>query len=335
VIEAKDVDFHPPIADEPEWAEVISCGFSIPERDLNVRIYLLFRSQFGVAQSSITMISSDALHPWQADYADFRPHLPGPTSLRDFELRNGLSFETITPHQSWRLAFDDGEDTAFDVRFDALMKPYSPFEPNDNPLATGRPAMVDHFEQSGRYTGWLKLRGELFQVDSIRMMNHGWGPRRDRNYHGPTGSQGRTWLHAHFADGYAVFGMWSFHLDRPDALSLIYGYVLSNGNVIGLVGGEARVSHDADRYPVVVEIEVRDHAGTVHHLASEPVHRAIWSSWPNMTTFCVFARWRSDGHGEGFGDVLEFTEIASLTLHNAREKSQNHDFEVSHQPAVR
>jgi hypothetical protein len=33
--------------------------------------------------------------------------------------------------------------------------------------------------------------------------------------------------------------------------------------------------------------------------------------------------------------VLEFTEIASLTLHNAREKSQNHDFEVSHQPAVR
>lgn len=333
MIEAKDADFHPPIAGEAEWAEVVSCGFSIPERQLNVRIYLFFRPQFGVVQTAITMISSDALQPWHADYADFRPHLPIPASLRDFTLGNGLSFETISAHQSWRVSFDDGEGTAFDVRFDALMAPYSPFDPNDNPLATGRPAMIGHFEQSGRYTGWLKLRGELLQVDGVRMMNHGWGPRRDRHFHGPTGSEGRTWLHAHFVDGYAVFGMWSFQLDRPDRLKLIYGYALSNGEVSGLVEGKACVSHDADGYPVAVDVEVRDRAGSVHHLVSEAIHRAIWSSWPNMTTFCVFARWQADGHGEGHGDVLEFTEIASLTLLNSRKKGRHRDLEASPRPA--
>lgn len=321
MIEERDADFHPPAANEPEWAEVVSCGFSIPQRQLNVRIYLLFRPQFGVVQTSLTMISDDALQPWQADYADFRPHLPMPASLRDFKLANGLSFQTLVPHQRWRVAFDDGEDTAFDVQFDALMAPYSPFEPADNPLASGKPAMVDHFEQSGRYTGWLRLRGEQFDVDSIRMMNHGWGPRRDRRYHGPTGSQGRSWLHAHFEDGYAVFGLWAFQLDRPETLNLIYGYVISDGEVSGLAAGQATVRHDGDHYPVEVQLEVRDRAGNVHKLVSEAIHRAIWSSWPNMTTFCVFTRWQAEGHGPGFGDVLDFTEVASLALLHAREKA--------------
>ncbi len=317
ILEA-DADFHAPAPDEPEWAEVFSATFSNPDRGLNTRVYLLFRPQFGVVQTSVAIIGRDALQGWQADYADYRPHVPCPPSLRNFELANGLSLETLSPHSSWRLRFDDGERVAFDVRFDALMAPYSPYDPRDNPRGGPAPPLVGHFEQSGRFTGSMRLRDGPIAVDSISMMNHGWGPRWDRGYHGPTGSRGMTWLHAHFPDGYAVYGLWTFDLAAPHALSLVYGYVQSAGRVSGLAKGHATAEHDDERYPVAIELTVEDRSGTSHSLRSRPVHRSIWSSWPNMVTFCVFASWTAEGRSDGHGDIMEFTEIASLTADYAR-----------------
>jgi hypothetical protein len=322
MIQEADVDFHPTAPDEPEWAEAFSADFSVPEQDINVRVYLLFRPQYGVVQTSVSITSRDALQPWHADYADFRPHVPCPPSLRQYTLANGLSFETLAPHQTWRLSFDDGEDTSFDVQFDALMKPYSPFDPDDNPRAGDQPPLVNHFEQSGRYIGWVKLRGQKSVVDSVSMMNHGWGLRRDRRQHGPTGSRGMTWLHAHFPSGEAIYGSWYFDLASPERLSLAYGYVLTQGKASGLIEGEGTVLHDADGYPIDVKVFVRDKIGNEHRLRSRAIHRSIWASWPNMTTFCVFAQWTGSDGLRGYGEIMEFTEIASLTQLRSRKSER-------------
>lgn len=313
MIDAVDTDYHAPIAGDPEWAEVLSLGFCVPEKKLNVRTYTLFRKQFGVAQTSVTMVSRDALTPWQANYADFRSHAPAPNSLHTFKLINGLSLETITPHQKWMLRFQDkGSDVYFEVECTAIGSPYSPFDSKQNPLFRSYPNGIGHFEQSVRATGSLHLNGQDIEINSWTIKNHGWGPRRDRQISAVANVSGICWLHAHFSDGSAIFGNWVFDISNPYGFKLMYGYALKNGKVVGLSSGTAKAYYDNDNYPIKIKLNVIDAEGKTYALTSRSLHRSIWSAWPNVMSKCVFAEWTTDDQRIGHGDILQFTNIHDM-----------------------
>jgi hypothetical protein len=341
MITAADAEFHQPDGPDPTWGETNFFGFYSATEPLNVGVYTLFRPNLGVVLSTISMNSGDAIQPWRADFCDHQAQLPipEPRSLASYTLANGLSVTTIEPNQQWNIAYDDGDGTAIDVTYRALMPAFDIHDPAMDPIAaaqqqaarkaseSGREASGfawgtaynGHFDQTGRVIGQVTLRGRRIPIDCVSTMDHSWGPRRER------GGPNMSWLHAHFGDDYAVHAIFSFdEQDGGQVLTLAHGYALVGGQVHGLASGSGRITRDEEFFARRVELTLVDATGSVHELTGSGMTRFPWQAWPNMVGFNVLARWAAPAPASrdrvGYGEIQDFVDLTRLTAMHSRSR---------------
>ena len=320
-----DADFHEPDSADPTWSETNYFAFYDPASRLNVGLYALFRTALGTVGSTICMNSGNALTPWEADFCDMRSSLPipHPRSLREYRLANSLHVRTVVPNRVWELRYDDGQGTEVDVRWDALMPGFDIHDPAQDPMAAAAThaqaegkfawgtAYNGHFDQTGRATGTVRIRGQAYAIDCVSTMDHSWGPRTER------GAPPMCWLGAHFSPDFAMHAIFSFDpAPNPTELRLTHGYVLEAGEVFGLKAGSGRTARRSDRYADTLDVTVVDRADRSWRLTGTGLSTFPWLCWPNMVGFNVLARWECAGK-VGYGELYDFVELPSLTALNA------------------
>lgn len=325
MIAARDVEFHAPDPAQSDWAETNFFGFYNAERRLNIGVYALFRTNLRTVNSTICMNSGFAVTPWEADYADYQSVLPMAMdcSLSDYALGNGLKVRCLDPNMRWEILFDDGQGTSIDVLYESIMPPFDIHDPDMDPMvgvaggdfAWGT-AYNGHFDQTGRFTGSVTLRGEEVPIDCVSTMDHSWGPRPER------GAPNMTWLHAHFSEDLAFHAIFSFDpRENGTHLSLTHGYVVERGRVSGLKAGTGKVRRTRDRYTTSVELSLVDRNDHRWKLYGEGMTSFPWQCWANMVSFNVLGRWQMNGM-VGFGEIQDFFELPQLTRLNADQGSR-------------
>ncbi len=323
VIKESDAEFHPFRPDQYNWAETNYFGFYNTQAHLNVGVYALFRPNLGVVSSTICINSKRARTPWEADFCDYQVALPMPTnnSLLDYELANSLRVRCTRANSDWQIRYDDGEGTTINVEYAALMPGFDINDPDQDPMcASGSEAgkfswgnaYDGHFDQTGRVTGEVSVRGESYAIDCVSTMDHSWGPRPER------GKPNMSWLHAHIDNETALHAILSFDADVDDTqLSLAHGYALSGGHVYGLAAGSGTVARGPDRFADSIVLEFKDSRGEAHQLSGQALTNFPWQCWPNMIAFNVLAHWKYNER-EAYGEVQEFFELPKLNRLNAR-----------------
>jgi hypothetical protein len=318
MITDKDAEFHEDETNDPTWGETNYFGFYSAEEPLNIGVYTLFRPNLGVVQTTVCMNSGDAVQPWRADFCDLQSHvpIPEPRSLSSFTLANGLTIETLSPNDKWKIGYDDGEGTTIDVVYTSLMPAFDIQDPEMDPITAAKnagegfawgTAYNGHFDQTGHYEGQVSIRGRTVPIDCTSTMDHSWGPRAER------GGPNMSWLHAHFSDDYAIHAIFSF--DETTAgreLTLMHGYALRDGKVSGLAAGTGVTVRDEEFFARTVEFTVLDADGNEHHVVGRGMTRFPWQCWPNMVGFNVLAQWHSAGL-TGYGEIQDFVDVTRLT----------------------
>ena len=320
MIENADADFHETEASDPTWAETNFFGFYNAAATLNIGVYALFRPNLGIVSSTICMNSRRASTPWEADFCDMRASLPipKPYNLRDYRLLNSLSVRCTKPNEAWEIRYDDGAGTTIDVTYEAMMPPFDIHDPVMDPMAakaqaaaaqgnfTWGSAYNGHFDQTGYFRGNVSIRGTSHAIDCISTMDHSWGPRAER------GAPNMSWLHAHFGDDLVMHAIFSFDAAKgARQLSLAHGYVVDNGELVGLKAGSGETSRERDRYAREIELAVTDARDREWRLRGRGLTTFPWFPWPNMVGFNVLASWECDGK-RGFGEVQDFFELPQL-----------------------
>ena len=325
-----DAEFHP-AEDDPTWAETNYFGFFNPEHNLNVGVYGLFRPNLGIVGSTICINSGRAVTPWEADFCDLRSSLPIPDSLLDYELLNSLHVRCTNPNQTWLINYDDGEGTTIDVTWDALMPAFDIQDPDMDPMCAAATNADDagkfawgtayngHFDQTGKVTGTVSVRGKSYDIDCVSTMDHSWGPRPER------GKPNMSWLHAHFSEELAVHAIFGFDgTTNGTELWLAHGYVLEKGAVYGLKAGTGRTERPQERYPESVALDITDSADRTFTLHGRALTTFPWQCWPNMVAFNSLAEWTIEGGGgattvagTGHGEIMDFFEVPMLTALNS------------------
>ncbi len=325
MIEDADADFHETDAADPTWAETNFFGFYNAEAKLNIGVYALFRPNLGIVGSTICMNSRRANTPWEADFCDMRASLPipKPYNLRDYTLLNSLRVRCTKPNARWEISYDDGAGTTIDVTYEAIMPAFDIHDPHMDPMAAAAQAAAaqgnfawgtaynGHFDQTGRFSGSVSIRGTAYPIDCISTMDHSWGPRAER------GSPNMSWLHAHFGEDLAAHVIFSFDPSNGGrVLGLAHGYVVDGGELLGLKAGSGYTTRVCDRYADETQLELTDSRDRVWRLRGRGLTTFPWFPWPNMVGFNVLATWECAGR-TGYGEIQDFFELPQLNGLNA------------------
>ncbi|MGI4895550.1 MAG: DUF7064 domain-containing protein [Janthinobacterium lividum] len=326
MIRDDDVQFHPPTADDPLWAEtnyfgLYVAGEHIPH-PINIGVYGLFREPLGVVGSTVSVNSRRVTLPWAADYWDAWEHLvvPEPHDLANYRLANGLSVVCREPNRVWDVDYSDpAAELELHFTFTGLMDPYDINDPDMDPMAarqdmdkTWGHAYAGHFDLTGGVEGELSLRGQRHAIDCVSTMDHSWGVRAERQ------TSRLCWLHAHVGRDLAVHGLFDFSTDAgpdsPSPLRLTHGYVLAGGEVRGLSGGGG-TTRRSGFYPEHVDLDVTDVTGQRWQLHGEAHTTFPWQAWPGSVGHNALLKWSVDG-GEGartgWGEVMDFIGLGEL-----------------------
>lgn len=313
MIQASDAALHPPTSDDPLWAETNYFGFYLAEADLNVGVYALFRPNQEVALSTVTMNSRRTAVHWEAEYCDMQMHLPMEKGfdLCDYHLANGLSVRSGEPNMAWDIDYDDGDGTEIHVAYRSLMAPFDIHDPDQDPMvvrhdATWGQAYNGHFDQTGHFRGEVILRGKRMPVDGVSTMDHSWGPRGERHAHE------MSWFGAHFSEDLAMHGIFSFEPgDGGQALRLLHGYVLEDGEVFGLAAGSGKTLR-RNWFPEETVVDVTDRAGRQWTFRGQAQTSFPWHAWPNVVGFNSLMRWEDRNGRAGRGEIMDFLGMETL-----------------------
>ena len=314
MITARDVRRHEPPTNDPTFAETNYFGFYMPEEGINCAIYVLLRPNVGVALSAVALIQGENASHYDALYCDYQVHLPMPAGdLDDFELANGLKIKAVDPPAGYEIDYVGYGGTEVHVAYEALMPPYDINDVEMDPIAAAEQgeaagwdaAYKGHYDQTGEFTGEVRVRGKSYNVNCVSTMDHSWGVRPEMDL--PTIS----WLHAHFGRDLAVHCIFSIDPYRTDEMApFAYGYILEDGEVYGLTGGKGRASRD--RFQLnTIELDVTDVRGKRFNVTGNTIANCPWVAWPGICDFQSLVRWELAGR-IGYGEVQDVLPVSYI-----------------------
>ena len=231
---AADDHLHSAQMDDDWWAtETAWFSFHNPERALGGWFYTMVRPNIGTVAGGAWVWDASAHLPWEALYsANYSAQeLPDDLDLTDCTLPNGVSIRVLEPCQRYALGYHDEGRFSADLQFAGVMPP--------EPLtAVGSTfGSAHHFDQFGRVTGTLQLHGEDIAIDCIGMRDRTWGRRpedRPRQAAYVTGA----------ADAGNSFLAVTNTRDEGDLVA--YGFLMRDGEIASLSGGERRLERDPE-----------------------------------------------------------------------------------------
>jgi len=295
---AADDHFHPGETEDRSWTETAWFAAAVPERQMVIWTYPLFRSELGVMSCGVYVWGPGAEELWQLPYYRHWWHLPIPEGidLADFTLPNGLRYEVLEPLTAYRVAYADGDEIELDFTFRALQPPHGV-----GVVAGGR----GHLDQFGRVTGEMTLAGERIEIDCVEMRDRTWGPRRE--------SRKRTFLtYSYGADRDANGFHFSARYDEAkDRSEILTGFLLRAGAAQPLAEGTCAVERDEAGRPERVRIEARAEDGEEYEAIGTVLSRLSQPSTP-WYVWVSLVRWRLPDGSEVYGEHQDTWSPAAL-----------------------
>jgi hypothetical protein len=220
----------------------------LPEEQIAVQIYVWVDGH-GIAGRQVAVYVPD-----RTDNLVFNTYGVdlGPNTDFDNWTCDGLTVRLPEPLRSAEITFDN-DDVALRYAFTARHRPFS-YQENPN----GCPSWManNRFEQSGRATGVLRVRGrEIPFRDVWAHRDHSWGRRHWNMVHH------WKWLVAGVPSGTELNAM--FHIARGEPG--VNGHILRDGEPVALVDGRCRATYDAEMGQLRLEADLVDvRAGRTH-----------------------------------------------------------------------
>lgn len=318
MITPSDIEFHTPANADYLWAETNYFAFSVPEENLLVSVYVVYRKGLGVMSADVTVFGAVVDNRAECLYVDNHQHLPAPERLTDLSTPNGLKIRTTSP-RDYRIDYVGFDDTEIHVDFKGLMEPFDIHDPAHSPKATPHDAKAKvegsgfgsgyggHFDLTCHVTGTLKVRGKEYQVDCIETMDHSWGPRPET--HMPS----IGWMHAHFSKDLALHWILLCDYQKPvgQQQTLAHGYVMENGQVYGLT--DLKISTIRNGVVTVAHtVEATDVRGKVWRLHGTVQVGSPWVCYISTMVYVCNMRWTLPDGSIGYGVSQENHAIQLL-----------------------
>jgi hypothetical protein len=279
----EDDMFHAPPVDDPWWTETVWFSWMVPERGILGYFYPVFRANLGVQFGGVLVVDPSATLPWELPCFDWTWHLPLTElpDLRDCSVVDGLRLRCHEPGRVFQFGFES-EDVALDLTYEAVMRPL---------LTRGAPPFDhgSHIDQPGRVTGSFTLRGEAIDVDCYAMRDRSWGVRKG----GRGGRQPKVgYCHATASPD---SGFLTISVDRKGHDGIIRGYLVRDGEWVGLQEGVRTVERDAHHRPAVIHLEAVDEWGRPMEATGRPLSRQVFTAYPSMFCWNSLVEWDFDG----------------------------------------
>jgi len=288
---------------EPDWTETSWWSFNVPDRAVAGWLYVQVRPNLKTVAGGAFVYDRRAHLPWELPYfAMFAHHpLPDALDLRSVTLKSGVSIRCVEPGMRYALGyrFRDHTDFLADLEFEGLTPPV--------PYLKGAPPFVggsSHFDQHGRVTGTLSLRGEEIDVDCFAVRDRSWGRR-------PELAGRRSRLSYCFGTSSSTDGFLAFCRptdDDPlaDVEHLGSGYLLRDGVLRRLADGTRVATRDPSTGAVsTIELAATDEDGRALAVAGDAVSRMFL---PN-NHLCINTLVRWDG-GAAWGEDQDVWPVA-------------------------
>ncbi|MCA9509664.1 MAG: hypothetical protein KC560_03095 [Myxococcales bacterium] len=286
-----DDRFHPPTSDDPFWTETCWFTFAVPERRLSGQLYPFFRPNQGVTSGGAFFWDESGSQIWNCLYAKNLWHLPIPEGqdLTDIRLANGIHYRCLEPLRKYELHYLDPDAQEVEVHLvaEGICAP--------NYLAHG------HLDQPCRYTGTIRIRDEVIDVDAFGMRDRSWGLRsqigaslhpNSTNVHG-----GYTYGTASERDAFhAITG------DFGDGCVAFHGFLLEDGVWSKLVSGRREVLERKDLHPTRVRLTATDELGRTLDATGTCLNVIGVHLNPNLWTWNCLTEWEWNGGRRGFGE---------------------------------
>lgn len=291
VTEADD-NFHA-LSEDPWETETSWFSFNVPERNLAGWLYAWVRPNLRNCGGGVFVYDDTGVAPWELPYFQYQhtQPLPAQRDLRDFQFPNNYAVKMIEPLQRYQLHYADRELIALDLQFDAIQPPHR--------FPIGQPPFdkSGHFDQAGRVTGILVLRGETIAIDCMATRDRSWGVRQDHR-----GSRlGYSFGSGSAQDSFCVFAL-PHKQDEQGREPVHHGNLVRNGEVGTITSGYRVVERDpATHYITRITIHARDDLGRSFSAVGNARSRMM-GAVPRGTTLNTLLHWELDNgasfHGE-------------------------------------
>lgn len=302
----QDDQLHDP-GEKHSWTETSWWSFNVPERQLAGWLYVQVRPhQHTTAGGAFVYDARGSASSQLPFYAMFdHQKIPTDLDLRHARFDSGVSIDVVDPCMSYDLGyrFRGEDDFVAQLRFDAIMAPF--------PYVSGTPpfSASSHYDQAGRITGEILLRGERIDVDCFSLRDRSWGPRPEQ-----WSRDGR--LSYAFGTTDAAHSFLAFcHPDGDDPFtddeSVTTGYLMQDGRVARLVGGRRRSTRDpATRMVQSIELDLEDDLGRRLHTQGEAQSAMVLAR--HRVTHNTLLQWQDDQGRTGWGEDQDLWPLALL-----------------------
>lgn len=288
--------FCPDPGDSPYWNESVWFSFSIPERELHGFIYCFFRPNMNMLVGGPAIWDRSGAFSWNCLHYDWPYFQAIPEGARkfDFTAPNSTRVETLEPLKTYRLGYDN-EGCKIDLIWTGTSEPSDHLAMEAATTGAGNDNRA-HLEQCGRAVGTIELFGETLKVDCFSLRDCSYGVRSYAkvvrgSYFWGIRSEGDAFHSLTIGDG--------------DVQKVSGGFLMRDGRMAPLVGGERRVTRDGQYTPAEFDLDLEDELGrrlSVHGTLSSDL---VFTGYPEVGI--VWSLLKLDYEGEtAWGDVQEF-----------------------------
>jgi len=289
-----------------DWTETTWWSFNVPERSMAGWLYAQVRPNLGTCAGGAFVYDPSAFVAWELPYYAWTSHdrLPPGWDFDDVTFRNGVRVKVLDPGMRYELGyrFRDQQDFVADLLFEGLTPPV--------PHLQGAPPFIgsSHYDQHGRVTGTLHVRGEVVPVDCISVRDRSWGRRPEL-----LGRVGRlSYAFGATADHEAFLAFCApphdDHLAEVEQLSS--GYLLRDGQLRRLAVAQRR-NDRSDATGGVRRIEIRGEDADGRQLEAIGTARSAMALPTWHVTINTFVQWQLST-GVGWGEDQEVWPLLSL-----------------------
>lgn len=282
--------------DSPYWNESIWFSFSVPERDIHGFIYCFFRPNMNMLVGGPAIWDNSGNHSYDCLHCDWPYFQAIPEGIEKFNFTapNSTRIEMLEPLKKYRLSYDNEG-----CKIDLIWTGTSEASGHLQMEAAANGATNDnrgHLEQCGRAVGTITLFGETIPVDCFSLRDCSYGVRS----------------YAKVVRGSYFWGIRSegdaFHtmtIGDGDVQPVAGGFLMRDGKMAALKGGERRVTKDGKYTPDEFDLDLEDELGRTLSVKGRLTSHYLFTGYPEIGI--VWSLLKLDYEGQqGIGDVQEF-----------------------------